>query len=119
MSRLWTNPPLKPDGTLDYARLTVAEVCEDLTESLTDRVVNGGLDELQPFLDDLPDEDDLPASAPADALVRFMEDLLRLEGADPDFRSSEAHGTIRGAIRELKLVASRPAEPNAAADGGA
>src|SRR5262245_56217145 len=99
-SRLWTNPPLKPDGTLDYARLTVAEVCEDLTESLMDRVVNGVLEELPSFLDDLPDEADLSAASPADALVKFMEDLLRLQGEDPDYRTSEAHDAIRGAIRE-------------------
>ncbi|CAN5840042.1 hypothetical protein BH23PLA1_BH23PLA1_20310 [soil metagenome] len=41
-SRLWTNPPLKPDGKLDYSRLTLAEICEDLTESLLDLVFNGG-----------------------------------------------------------------------------
>ena len=106
VSRLWTNPPLKPDGTLDYARLTVAEVCEDLTESLMDRVVNSGLDELQQFLDDLPNKEDLPAtSAPADKLVKFMEELLRLEGKDPDFCSASAQVAIRGAIRELRVAA--------------
>jgi hypothetical protein len=113
MSRLWTNSPLKPDGTLDYAQLTVAEVCEDLTESLVDRVVNSGLEELQPFLNDLPSEDDLPSVAPTDMLARSMEDLLRLEGEDPDFRSAEAHEAIRVAIGELKLVVNRPAGPGA------
>ena len=106
MGRLWNNPPLKPDGTLDYARLTVAEVCEDLTESLLDRVVNGSLDELQPFLDELPQEDDLPATAPTDGLVQCMETLLQLEGEDPDFRTPAADDAIRGAIRDLKLAAS-------------
>jgi hypothetical protein len=117
MSRLWTNPPLKPDGTLDYARLTVAEVCEDLTESLMDRVDNSGLDELQPFLDDLPDGE-LSAAAPSNALVQHMEDLLRLASGDPHYRSADSHAAIRGVIRELKLATSRPAAPDAAADGG-
>ena len=39
-SRLWTNPPLKPDGSMDYSQLSVSEICEDLTESLMDRIEN-------------------------------------------------------------------------------
>jgi hypothetical protein len=107
MSRLWTNPPLKPDGTLDYSRLTVAEICEDLAESLMDRIDNSGLDELQPFLYELPD-DELPAAEPTDSLVGHMEELLRLTDKDPNYSSAAAHDAIRGAIRELKLAASRP-----------
>jgi hypothetical protein len=85
--------------------LSVAEVCEDLTESLMDRVVNGGLDELHPYLDNLPQEDDLPAEAPADKLVQFMEDLLKLEADDPNFRSAAVHDALHGAISELRRVA--------------
>jgi hypothetical protein len=109
MSRLWTNPPLKPDGTLDYARLTVAEICEDLAESLMDRIDNSGLDGLQPFLYELPD-DELPDADPSDALVRHMEELLHLASADPQYSSAAAHDAIRGAILELKLAASRPGD---------
>ena len=60
---------LKPDGTLDYARLTVREIGEDLEESLMDRVVNGFQHELEPFLEKCPDLDSLPASDPPRPLV--------------------------------------------------
>ncbi len=92
-------------------------MCEDLTDSLVDRVFNSGLDALQPFLDELPDEYELPPLTPTDALVRFMEDLLRFEGDDPDFRSSAAREAVRGAVGELRNAARRRAEPDAPADG--
>lgn len=108
MSRLWTNPPLKPDGTLDYARLTVREIGEDLEESLMDRIVNSNLADLDPFLGDW-DLDSLPASAPPAALVEAMEELLRLEDEDADFRSAAAHASLARAARELRTLASKTA----------
>lgn len=51
MSRLWTNPPTLPDGNLDYAALTLAEVREDLAETLSDLVLNGGQEDAAPLLD--------------------------------------------------------------------
>lgn len=104
MSRLWSDPPLKPDGTLDYSRLTVAEIGEDLQESLKDRVINGGLGELQPFLEDLPELQTLPGSPAPGILVDLMERLLTLEASDPDFNSPETREVIHGAIVELHIV---------------
>lgn len=105
-SRLWTNPPLKPDGGLDYVQLTAMEICEDLTESLLDRVENGRERELQPFLDDLPEVTKFPDDAlPSAALVQHMEELLRVEGEDSQFRSSQARENLRGAVDELKAIA--------------
>ena len=101
------NPPLKPDGTLDYARLTVAQVCEDLTETLLDLVENGGRGELVPFLNDCPEPDRLPAgAAPARSLVASMEQLLRFERSDPNLRSSEAREAVATAVRELRASAA-------------
>jgi len=105
MSRLWTDPPLKPDGTLDYARLTVREIGEDLEESLMDRVVNGFQHELEPFLEKCPDLDSLPASDPPRPLVDAMEELLRLEGEDVDFRLPRTRDLVRSAVQQLKTIA--------------
>ncbi len=105
-SRLWTNPPLKPDGSLDYSQLTVAEICEDLSESLMDLIENGGIVDLQKFLEDLPPEDGLPTTLlPTDALVSFMEAMLLVEDEDFDFRSAQAQDAIPGAIREIRVAA--------------
>jgi hypothetical protein len=106
MSRLWTNPPIKPDGTLDYARLTLSEICEDLTESLMDRVLNGGDHELTPYMDNLPPADMFPAGASAsEALVGLMEELLRLEAADSALRDPRTRDVLSRAGRELSEAA--------------
>jgi len=103
MSRLWTNPPLKPDGTLDYAQLTLAEIAEDLTESLVDRVFNSGVEELQPLLDDVPEYDEFAADAkPSTALIAVMESLLVLKATDMDYRSEETQKLLRQAVTELR-----------------
>ncbi len=102
MSRLW---PRKPDGSLDYGRLTVREIGEDLEESLMDCVENAGQHELEPFLVEYPDLDSLPASDPPRALVETMEELLRLEREDAHFRSPGTRELVRSAVRQLKLIA--------------
>ena len=106
MSRLWNDPPLKPDGSLDYARLTLAEICEDVTESLLDRVYNGGDHELVPFLDDLPEVETIAAGAavPED-LVGLMEELLRQEGEDPAFSSPRTREVLDRIVRSLQEAA--------------
>jgi len=103
MSRLWTNPPLKPDGTLDYAQLTLAEIAEDLTESLVDRVFNSGVEELQPLLDDVPEYDEFAVDAkPSAALIAVMESLLALEATDVDYRSVDTQKVLQQAVTELR-----------------
>lgn len=107
MSRLWSDPPLKPDGTLDYGRLTLAEIAEDLTETLLDLVENGGRAEFVPLLDALPDVEAIPAEASAPAsLVRAMEDALRIEADDPGQLTPEAHATLGRAVDELRAAAA-------------
>ncbi len=106
-SRLWTNPPTKADGTLDYARLTVHEVLEDLTETLMDLVENGGQQALAVHLNalselDLADVSDVPSVK----LVTAMEALLTHETSDADFRSSEARQVVASAVRELQAIRS-------------
>lgn len=109
MSRLWTDPPLKPDGSLDYARLTLAEICEDLTDSLMDRIINGHDDDLAAYLGGLPEVGAFPAGAsPSDALVGSMEELLRLEGEDADFRTPRTRDVLGRAIRALGEAARGP-----------
>lgn len=102
-SRLWNDPPSKPDGTLDYSALTPREICEDLTESLLDLIENGGQEQLVPFLDECPDADDLPPDGnPSAALVDAMEQLLRLEEKeDTVFASERARELLKAAVREL------------------
>ena len=84
MSRLCINPPTLSDGTLDYARLTLAEIREDLAETLADLVINAGQKDAAPLLDAI-EEDDLReglASAsdqPSERLVSLMNDLIKLE----------------------------------------
>jgi|GEM_PF-7080355 len=107
-SRLWTNPPTKPDGTLDYSQLTPAEVCEDLTESLSDRVDNSGIDDLQPLLDAVPEvESLLTEGVSPEALVAFMEKLKQLEVDDVDFRKPQTHEVIRQAAEQLQRLADK------------
>ncbi|WP_152052424.1 hypothetical protein [Tautonia marina] len=110
MSRLWDDPPLKPDGSLDYARLTLGEICEDVTESLMDRVFNGGDAGLVPFLDALPEADAIPAGAPVpEGLVGLMEELLRREGEDPAFGSPGTREVLGRVVRALQEEARSPA----------
>ena len=99
--------PLKPDGTLNYARLTLSQVCEDLVETLSDMVVNGFQEELEPFLNDCPEPEQLRADAlPSGQLVEAMERLLRVEGTDTSFRSPEAREAVATAVRELRAQAA-------------
>ena len=56
MSRLWKNPPTLPDGTFDYAALTLAEIREDLAETLSDLVINAGQEDAAPFLDAIEED---------------------------------------------------------------
>ncbi|WP_169978487.1 hypothetical protein [Tautonia rosea] len=103
MSRLWNDPPLKPDGTLDYAQLTLAEICEDVTESLLDRVYNGGDHELVPYLDDLPEVEEIAVGVSgSEGLVGLMEELLRQEGEDPAFGSPRTREVIGRIVRALQ-----------------
>ena len=104
-SRLWTNPPLKTDGTLDYAQLTLAEICEDITESLSDLVFNAGAENLVPFLDALPETSSFSKDAiPPTSLVQLMERLLILENDDPCFRESESRTVIADVVREFEKL---------------
>jgi hypothetical protein len=102
-----SNLPLKADGSLDYARLTLGQVCGDLIETLSDMVVNGFQEDLEPFLNDCPEPDELRIDAvPSGQLVEAMERLLRLEGTDTNFRSPEAREAVATAVRELRAQAA-------------
>jgi hypothetical protein len=109
-SRLWNNPPHTPDGLLDYARLTTAEITEDLHEGLFDRVVNGGQSELERYLIRLdefcPDDvEEIPAEPPpTPTLIRIMGELLRLMESDSEWSSEQARGLIVAAIDEIKTL---------------
>lgn len=107
MSWSSSNLPLKSDGSLDYARLTLAQVCDDLVETLSEMVVNGLEADLEPFLKDCPKPEQLPPNAvPSGRLVEAMERLLRLEGIDINFRSAEAREAVARAVRELRAQAA-------------
>jgi hypothetical protein len=108
----WSNPPLTPDGLLDYARLSTAEIAEDLYDGLFDRVVNGGQAGLQAYLERLdefcPEFDEIPPEPrPSDTLVGAMGELLRLEVSDSDWTSERARGLIGAAVEEKALVVDR------------
>lgn len=77
MNRLWNNPPTTADGMLNYAALTLGEVRADLTETLSDLVLNGGQNALQPLLDAIEDDALIEAlgratAAPTPRLVTIM-----------------------------------------------
>lgn len=84
MSRPWTYPPTLSDVPFDYANLTLAEIREDLLETLSDLVINAGQKELAPLLDAIQ-EDDLreglanASGQPSARLVSIMNDLVKLE----------------------------------------
>ena len=111
-SRLWSDPPLKADRTLDYARLTPAEIVEDLSEGLADRIINGHQDALRPFFHRLkevcPDVGAIRSDlVPTGALVDAMEALLRREVADPRWESPEAQELLIAAITEIAALLKR------------
>jgi hypothetical protein len=63
-------PALKPDGKLDYSKMSLGEIHADLLETVSDLAFNAGQDDLAPLLNDL-ERDELEAS------------LRRVELADP------------------------------------
>lgn len=105
MSGLWTDPPILFDGTLDYANLTLAEIREDLAETLADLVINAGQKELAPLFNAI-EEDDLRESLanasgqPSERLVSIMNDLIKLEpyGHLPE----SGFELVKSAIQELR-----------------
>ena len=108
MKRLWTNPPTTPEGLLDYSALTLAEIREDLVETVSDFILNSGWSALQEALDILEDDalaDALERStiAPPDGLVKIMSALL--EHASALRLSSEHQDLIREAVRQLQDLA--------------
>ena len=106
MSRIGTKPPLKADGTLDYAQFTLTEICEDLTESLLNRIQNSQMNDLLPFLEALPPSKEIPEGAMAPTpLVQAMESLLRLEGEEVGFRSTASREVLGLAVREIRAAA--------------
>lgn len=108
-SRLWNNPPVTPDGTLDYAQLTTAEVAEDLFDGLFDRIMNGGHEELTPFFEQLeafcPDFEDIPAEPrPTPTLVAVMDELLRLEASDCNWSTPRSRELLGVAVEQLRSL---------------
>ena len=107
MNRLWNNPPTTPDGMLDYAALTVAEVRADFAERLSDLVFNGGQAALQPLLDAIEDDALIEAlgratAAPTPRLVTIMTDLTRFESEA--LLPESAFELVEAALRELRLA---------------
>jgi len=81
-------PTLKPDGKLDYSKMSLGEVHEDLLETVSDLAFNAGQDDLAPLLNDL-ERDDLEASPrraelAGPALAATMTTLAEME-SDPRF----------------------------------
>ena len=66
-------------------------------------VVNGFQEELEPFLSDCPEPEQVRTdAAPSSKLVDAMEQLLLLEGTDTNFRSPAARKSLATAVRELR-----------------
>ena len=80
--------PIKADGRLDYARMSLQQVRLDLVETVSDLAFNAGQDDLSALIEML-EHDDLEASArsgePASAaLVDVMTAISGIEN-DPLF----------------------------------
>ncbi|APR75750.1 Hypothetical protein A7982_01096 [Minicystis rosea] len=94
-SRLWSNPPLNQEGLLDYSQLTIAEIHEDLVETLSDLVFNAGKVYLNSFrlrleADDVWKRVRSSGARPPEAIIRTMEELRRLLERDTYLRTAEA-----------------------------
>jgi hypothetical protein len=68
----------------DYARLSLAEIRDDLAETLSDQVVNAGQEELASLLNAIEDEAlvgalSRVAGPPSEQLVKVMYQLVELE----------------------------------------
>jgi hypothetical protein len=108
MSRLWNNPPTTPDGRLDFARLMLAEIHEDLAERVGDVVVNGGQKTAAPLYKAIADGALRKAlkkakAPPSEDLVRVMRGLADREAEA--LMSPEALELARQALEHLRAAA--------------
>ena len=110
VSRLWSNPPLDADGRLDFRRLTVAELHEDLTEELSDLVINAGKVALEPMLNRL-EADELFArvrantGTPSEPLISMMGQFRLTLESDTYLKTPEAQRLLVRLAEEFESIA--------------
>ena len=112
-SRLWKNPPLKPNGCLDYSSLFLPEIFDDLCETLSDLVINGGRADLATLLNELEEgRSDIEQcdieKQPDTTLVGVMDELIELERKEGGrYRSERSRQLIESAIENIRIAARR------------
>src|SRR5260370_12799 len=84
-----------PNGRLDYRRLTVAELHEDLTEELSDLVLNAGKLALEPVLARLEADGFFARvranpDTPQEPLIVMMEQFRRVLETDAYLKTVDA-----------------------------
>lgn len=86
-----------------YHKLTLSEVADDLTETLSDLYVNAGEDHLEPLLEKLESVSIPTKTRPSERLITIMEKTLEYE---PDQLSASVQALFAEAVEEICRLAT-------------
>jgi len=86
---------------LDYRTMSLAEIVDDLSETLADLVVNAGESHLQPQLEMLGDIESPRGRTPSTKLVTIMEELYTF---DADLLAPRAQQLMRDVVVEIRSL---------------
>ena len=86
---------------LDYAKLSVKAIVEDLGDTLEDLWLNTGEEHLHPLVERIYAIKISPRLKPSNALVNIMNELL---AHDPDLLSAHAQDLMQSAVCEIESL---------------
>jgi hypothetical protein len=89
--------------SIHYHKLTLAEVADDLTETLSDLYVNAGEDHLESLLEKLEGVSIPKKARPSERLILIMEKTLEYE---PDQLSAPVQALFAEAVEEICRLAT-------------